>query len=625
MKIDLEKQQASFRTISESLKGVKAPLKDAAEWITLENELFSRLNVPVKPRRYKSPSFVSYFFKPYFRGAVSALLVLVVGFSFFYRFGNTPVDPFTGVMSIHGTVIASSPDMKTPDTLRDIRDFKKVRNNGKNCVFKTLANSSFIMRLDRGSAFELAQNSLVAITEISRKSMLFNLDRGSILVKVSKRLKNQKFIVATPSASCVVVGTIFKVEAFDAKGKQTALSVYEGKVKFQTASGNARRTIFVASGQTCREENGVFGDVRSISETETPIKNISLLQLLLDRQESSITQYGIVDVSVKPQQALILIDDSLAGRSPLLVRKPVGRHSVTIAANGFISFEKTIAVGSDSISAIIADLQRTLEGKPAARAVSSKPARQCAVVVFKPESTLVAVPEYVEAMVQLTIGEYQKAIGILDSLKNTQPIDMKSRMSIMRKINESYLKLGNFSKALEKLEDRFEKATDSSSREQTLWEMANIKANCLGDYPGAEMALVELLMVNPSGKQAKDALFKLAETQYMLNKFDCAAATYRNFLKDFQRDPDFDKALFSLADIVDNDAHGYQEALLLYGKLLTEHPQSPYADAARFARAQCLIKLGRTGEARMGFKKYLSLSPQGMWSSACAEKLKELK
>jgi tetratricopeptide (TPR) repeat protein len=334
---------------------------------------------------------------------------------------------------------------------------------------------------------------------------------------------------------------------------------------------------------------------------------------------------GIIDVSAHPERALVLIDDTLAGRSPLFIQKSAGAHTITIAADGYVSADKIITVGKDSITAVTADLQKKLMGPASIGLVPRKPDRRFAPAIVKPESTLVAVPEYVEAMVQLTIGEYQKAIGILDSLKNTQPLDMKSRMSIMRKINESYLKLGNFSNVLGKLDSACDRSTDNSVKERLLWEKANILANCLGDYQNAERALSELLTVSPSGKCAKDALIKLAEIQYMLGKFDCAAATYRKFLKNYPSDPDFDKTLFSLADIVDNDLHGCQEALNLYGRLLNERPQSAYAEAAQFARAQCLIKLGRAAEARAGFKKYLSLSPQGPWSSACAEKLKELK
>jgi outer membrane protein assembly factor BamD (BamD/ComL family) len=536
---DLENDK-SFQPIRALLGRVAPPPKDANAWITLENELFSKLEAPTHRRQAPGFAFPSYFFKAYVWGP--ALAIALLAFSLTYRMAVPPAAPFARALSIRGTVVALSPNAKRYDTLTDLRDFNKFPFLGAHTAFSTLGNSSFVMQIDQSSAFELSENSMVTLKEITGRSMVFSLSKGSILLKVGTRSRNQRFMVETACASCIVVGTIFKVDAFETNGRKTALSVYEGKVKFIAASAGARQAVYVASGQTCIEENGVFGEVLSIPETETPLKNISFLKLLLDRQNPQNAPVGIVDVSAHPE----------------------------------IKHMGPAAVGL----------------------VPRKPERRLAPAVVKPESTLVAAPEYVEAMVQLTIGEYQKAIGILDSLKNTQPLDMKSRMSIMLKINESYLKLGNFSNVLGKLDSACDRSTDNSAKERLLWEKANILANCLGDYQNAEKALVELLTVNPSGKCAKDALIKLAEIQYMLGKFDCAAATYRKFLKNYPSDPDFDKTLFSLADIVDNDLHGRQEALNLYGRLLNERPHSAYAGAAQFARAQCLIKLGRAAEAR---------------------------
>jgi hypothetical protein len=86
-----------------------------------------------------------------------------------------------------------------------------------------------------------------------------------------------------------------------------------------------------------------------------------------------------------------------------------------------------------------------------------------------------------------------------------------------------------------------------------------------------------------------------------------------------------DKSLFSLANIIANDMHIYKEALVLYTKLLKTCPHSSYVEAALYARAGCLIKLGRIAEAQNDLKKYLKESPDGIWSSVCLQQLKELK
>jgi tetratricopeptide (TPR) repeat protein len=477
------------------------------------------------------------------------------------------------------------------------------------------------MRLDQGSVFELSQNSTVSFKEISRRHLLFGLDKGSILFKVSKRLKDQKFIISTPSASCIVVGTVFKVDVRDSTATspmQTVLTVYEGKVKFATDN----QVVFVATGQTCHAEKSAFGAIRAISELETPIEDISVLELLVNRGNPPGAPYGLIDVTTQPDQAIVIIDDSLSGKTPLMARKSIGRHSLLITANGYAAFEKAIEIGKDSISRV----SECLKKAPCNDKISLHLVKHVvSPVVVQPESTLVAVPEYVEAMVQLTVGEYQKAVGILDSLKNNQPIDMKSRMSIMKKINSCYAKLGDFRKALERLEEKLEKTTSNTDKENLLWEVANMKANCIGDYQGAEMALVELLVIDPTGIRAHDAYGKLAEIQYMLNKYESAAATYRKHITQYPNDPDMDKSLFSLANIIDNDMHNYKDALVLYTKLIKAYPHSSFFNASLFARAECLIKLGRNAEARNDLKKYLKEAPEGLWSPVCVQLMKEIK
>jgi tetratricopeptide (TPR) repeat protein len=615
-----QKQTSAFQHLSALLKQVKPSIKNEHEWTVVENNLFEAMQKDQPLREKPQITFLHNLFTPFVvaPAAVTLLLLLSV---FFYQSINSPIDPFTRAVSIHGKLIACSPLGKKIDTLSGIDGFSKIPNSGKNYTFKTLDNSSLIMRLDQGSVFELSQNSTVSFKEISRRHLLFGLDKGSILFKVSKRLKDQKFIISTPSASCIVVGTIFKVDVRDSSDTgpmQTVLTVYEGKVKFATDN----QVVFIATGQTCHAEKSAFGAVRAISELETPIKDISVLELLVNRGNPPGAPYGFIDVTTQPDQALVIIDDSLSGKTPLLARKSIGRHSVLITANGYAAFEKAIEIGKDSISR----LSESLKKMPSSERVSLHRAKHAvSPIVVQPESTLVAVPEYVEAMVQLTVGEYQKAVGILDSLKNNQPIDMKSRMSIMKKINSCYAKLGDFRKALERLEEKHEKTTSNTDKENLLWEVANMKANCMGDYQGAETALVELLVIDPTGIRSHDAYGKLAEIQYMLNKFESAAATYRKHISQYPNDPDMDKSLFSLANIIDNDMHNYHEALVLYTKLIKTYPHSSYFNASLFARAECLLKSGRNAEARNDLKKYLKEAPEGLWSPVCAQLMKELK
>ena len=237
-----QEQSASIQRLSTLLKEVKPPLKNEHEWAVLESNLFATLQKPRTFHEKYQASFFHNFFNPVIIAPAAAILFIVVAV-LFYRFNNSQPDPFARVVSIRGIVLASAAGGNKIDTLTGIDSFAKIPDFGKKFAFKTLENSSLIMQLDHGSVFELFQNSIVSIREINRRHLFFDFDKGSMLVKVSKRLKNQKFIISTPGASCSVVGTIFKVDVrneVNASSAQTVLSVYEGKVKF-----TARRALNV--------------------------------------------------------------------------------------------------------------------------------------------------------------------------------------------------------------------------------------------------------------------------------------------------------------------------------------------------------------------------------------------
>jgi tetratricopeptide (TPR) repeat protein len=111
----------------------------------------------------------------------------------------------------------------------------------------------------------------------------------------------------------------------------------------------------------------------------------------------------------------------------------------------------------------------------------------------------------------------------------------------------------------------------------------------------------------------------------MLCKYDSVAATYKTFLKKFPDDPARERALFSLAGVLDDDLNRIREAIGLYTKVMDEFPRGKYYKAALFARAECFDKLGRMMEAKIDYKKYRRLDPQGIWIAACVKRLKTIR
>jgi tetratricopeptide (TPR) repeat protein len=194
----------------------------------------------------------------------------------------------------------------------------------------------------------------------------------------------------------------------------------------------------------------------------------------------------------------------------------------------------------------------------------------------------------------------------------------------MDKVNACYSKLGDFEKASEALEDRYQKASTPQDKGQLLWEMATMRANCLGDYQGAEMALVELLILQPDGIWAHSAYGKLAEIQYYLAKYDIAAETYAKHIATFPDDPDIDKSMFNLACILAQDLNKYEKAARWYSRLIDSFHASKYRATAFFRRGECELQMGRKAEAQRDFKSYLQMSPDGTWRETCLANISKI-
>jgi len=621
-KIKQQEGQPTIQRVSALLKRVIVPEKNDRQWAAMESGLFGRLSGRTETAPKHTPFFPA-LFRP-FSFATGLAIVILVTAGYFIALNNAKPDIFARPLCIHGKVVVASRPTAIGDTLTGIDGFKKLMPLKKGSIVTTLGNSDFIMRLDKGSALEVSPATQMTIDAFSTKRIVITLARGTLLAKVSRRAKDQKFVISTPAASCIVVGTIFKVDVIKAAqdNPKTVLTVYKGKVRFDGTDASGKQPLYVATGQSCRAVAGTMGPVEGISDKETPLKAISTLDLLAAQDFNGEQSTGLIDITSQPAEASVILDDSLVGKTPLLIMKPVGSRSITILGAGCSPWESNIDVQQDSTVTVSA---RLFSGVNKRKGICVQKAIYIPVVKAAPESTLVALPDYIEAMIQITTGEYQKSMAILQAISDSQPLDLKSRMSIVRKINECYAKLGDFSEAFDNLKEKYAKAAATDAKEICLWEMANMQANCMGDFKGAEISLEKLLESNSSGIRVREAYAKRAEVRYMLQKFDSAAATYKLFLQKYPVDPDRDKILYYLAGIYEDDLDNCKEALRLYSQVITAFSHGNYYKAALFSRGECAAKLGRAAEACKDYAQYLAVSPQGLWSAACSQRLRAFK
>jgi outer membrane protein assembly factor BamD (BamD/ComL family) len=614
-KIKEQEQLPEIMALKKCLKQVRIPYKSEPERSAIESTVFCRMT---KPESQQS-LFNSFFLKPAAVLSLCALIAVVSSVSYL-NFRHEPVrnTAYTDVLSIHGKVIVSSRDNKNSLTSFPVNNNDRIAINS-GTVITTYDNSSYIICLDSGSMIDVSPDTKLTFETFNVNKIIIRIEKGSVLAKISKRRSGQDFIINTPNASCIVVGTIFKVDVFDTAAiSKTRLSVYEGKVRFVDKNNEVQT---VSSGQGCCASVKFMDAMYVLNEPQTPFKAISTLELLA-RPGSTQNPCGIMDISSSPDNAIVMIDDSVVGRTPIIIKKTVGNHKLTIVRQGYPAWEKLIDIGMDSTMAVSANL--TIDS--VYKKESSGP-RHVSIpeIAACPESTFVAYPEYVEAMIQLTIGEYQKAVGVFESIKENEAVDLKSRMVLLKKINSCYAKIGNFTKVAENLSIKADKASCDDDKGQYLWQLANVQANCIGDFHGAELTLIRLIEINTWGKRTRQAFCKLAEVQYMQDKLDDAIATYKVYLQRFPDDLDRERSMYNLAYIMNYDLKNYREALKLYTKLIDSYPSGKYYKISLFDKAECAAKTGKIQEAEAYYKKYIAIDPKGKLSTVCTERLKLMK
>lgn len=630
--LDQEKQP-EIQKLKNALKTVSCKTKEEHEWQFLENTIVSKLEdtreVATKTSflsRYREWGPV--FSRKFSISSAVLAIALIFGFginTFYASVFNSPTPLVnSSVIQAKGSVSYSTSDNATAEVFDEQ-------------IYKTGEDGTIIVILDQGSSFILFENTKLIISKANEKEIKLYLDRGTILASVSKRKDGQKFSVVTDDAICDIIGTIFNVSVSptDINSHITNLTVIEGKVKISDRK-NLKNHTFVNSGEITSLHDHVLSEPYAYEENLVATPSVTLIKQVCEISKNPNKPQGIIEIESTPSGAKIMLGNKIIGTTPMTLNHDIGTYSITLNKEGFDSWQKNIAVSmltTTSISAKIIESKITIapDKKKKTYTLKKRRLRKNVKPVQKANTQrdtkdfeFIRNPAFVEALMQMTIGEYHKAIIILDSLKDIQEISITEKIRIMSKISACYKGMGNFVKTIESLTYRYNNTNNTIARSNLLWEIITVKSNCLQDYMGAEKDIQTYIKDYPGGPWIESAYAKSGEIQYITGKYAKAVGSYQYHINFFKNSNVVEKSIYTLANIMRQDIKDFQQAVKWYTKLMEEYPASKYFSNALFERAECHEKLKNKVNARIDYQTYIESYPKGRLNSLCSTRLSSI-
>ncbi len=187
-------------------------------------------------------------------------------------------EEFATITFFVGEVKKNNADVQIGDILKE------------NDMILTGANSSCDLKIG-DSMIRIKENSKLLVSQILRKekteNVMLGLDVGKMLCKPKKLMKNESFLIKTPTAVAGVRGTLFTVEAD--KKKTTRIKVYNGKVSVARRIETLEKRVGVeriVEGASSLEKN----EKVVITEAETKVA-----EMKVEKTIAALSRRGPVD------------------------------------------------------------------------------------------------------------------------------------------------------------------------------------------------------------------------------------------------------------------------------------------------------------------------------------------
>jgi len=155
--------------------------------------------------------------------SAAAAAVLVVAGAFLFTKGPTPID--ASVASVQGSAWVVRDDRKVP-----VADIREMRAGDR---ILTTPEARAELRYRDGSQIVVMEKSEVRLRDDGRARM--ELREGTVRCEVSPQPAGRPFIVSTPQADAIVVGTSFDLTS---GGEETRLQTRSGRVRLSSEAGS---------------------------------------------------------------------------------------------------------------------------------------------------------------------------------------------------------------------------------------------------------------------------------------------------------------------------------------------------------------------------------------------------
>lgn len=599
------REVTSLRELLASLKESSCPKVSDTQWRAMHDAVMAALiNTKQTKLQLHTPtaSVLHHRFAFSRIQSIAALLVIsLVSSLLFFSIGSGSHTiaslfrkaQYPTIVSLTGTVLTSENSSNQNPVSND---FSILPGKG----ISTDSTSSVEIRVDAKSVLSLGRSSQCNVKDFVKNRAVFALSRGGLNAQVSKRTRDQLFRIETPNAFCEVIGTKFDINAQKdpfSHTPVTTLVVHEGTVKF----GTKRHAVFVKAGRAL----AIFGDSLSAE--------FSANDPLIEHLNSSPGK-GRITATTEPSGAQVYINSVLYGTTPLEVVVPCGEYAIQFTKPDHTPWGSTISVNTYTPISCSA----TLISKNRPVATVAKSALPVSDSPFEH-------PALTAALALMNSGRYAEAINSLLILTNNTSIAASLRAIAYQKLSTCYQNSGNSAKALQMLTNVINGNFPTTNKATALFERGTLYRTSQHN-PALAIDDFEMYCTHyPKGIWVEESMLSLAQLLQVSGSYAKAAETYQKFCVSYSTNPNYDKALYSLATIYSSSFVDLVKANAAYSQLLREKPTSEYAEDAAFWSADCLLKLGHVDKALSAYRTYLSRYPKGTWAKEAGVRLHKIE